>query len=414
MHAARAAWALGADYHLAYAAPAYLTSLIEEFATQHGACKTHRIAEISGSPSVALILEPTEAGPQGYEVLLRESQQASTWDDVVASLAKEDFSDVIMFPGGYDLKTVLSAFSKSSSPCHIDIAYDVANLEVCAALGRKFESVMLSTSSPLFVESLGSSPDRARDAIVGALSELLLLKENRGGVRLYSEDGKVTEVGAQLRPIEHSVGVGDCFDVAFAVLRNQHPEHVALAYASFVAAEYASTTFPEDFKAGVRRTLKISPETIAEIEGVRLPWESRPAINVYIAAPDFDYLNRSPINAIDEALRYHNFSPRRPVVEHGQARDSDSPARRRQLFDQDMELLAKCQIVVAVLVDNDPGTLIEIGLAKEQGKPVIVFDPFRLAKNLVLQQLPDVLAASLDEAIGGLFELAARLTRGKQ
>ena len=414
MHAARAAWALGLEYDLAYSAPTYLTSLIEEFSSKHCARKCLRIAEISGSPSVVLIPEPTEAGNQGYEVLLRESQHATTFDEIVVSLTKEEFSDVVIFPGGYELSTVLAALSESTSRCHVDIGYDVTSVDSCSGLGRQFESMMLSTSSPLFLNSFGSDPARARDAIIGTLSKRLLFKENRGGARLFAENGEVSEVGAQVRPIQHSVGVGDCFDVAFATLRNQHPDAIALAYSSFIAAEYAATTFPEDFKAGVGRTMNIRPEAITEIEGVRLPWEARPAINVYIAAPDFDYVDRSPIIAVDSALRYHNFSPRRPVAEHGQATDSDSRGRRRDLFDRDMDLLDKCQILVAVLVENDPGTLIEIGLAKQQGKPVIVFDPFRHAKNLVLQQLPDLLTSSLDEAISGVFEVAAQQGQGRR
>ncbi len=413
MHAARAMWALDLKYSLAYAAPAYLVPLVEDFAGRHGADHCVQIAEISGSPNVALIPEPTEAGSQGYEVLLRDSQRTRAVNDTFPTLGKTDFSDVIIFPGGFDLPAVLTAFSTSRARCHIDVAYDIENLDVCGDLGRTFDVVMLSTSSKLFLDTYSADPARAKDAVVGRFAKRLLFKENRGGVRLYTDGGPTLEVGAQVRPIEHSVGVGDCFNVAFTVLRNRHPERVALAFASFIAAEYAATTFPEDFKDAVSRTLKIAPEDITEIEGVRLPWESRQAINVYIAAPDFDYVDRSPIVAMEEALRYHNFSPRRPILEHGQAKKDDTPARKRQLFDQDMELIDQCQIMVAVLLDNDPGTLIEMGLAKQQGKPVITYDPFGIAQNLVLQQIPNVLAASLDEAIAGVFEYAARIHKDR-
>lgn len=412
MHAARTMWALGQDYSMAYVAPAYLRPLVSEFATQHAVERCVCIGDIEGSPNVILIPEPTEAGPQGYELLLRESQRSQISDDELRQIASsEDITDVIIFPGGFDLGKVLGAFSRSSTRCYIDAAYDVHDLRVCRELGREFEVVMISTSSDLFLNSYHGDPEKIRDDIFSGIGKRLLLKENRGGVRLYLNAADRMDVGAQLRPITHSVGVGDCFDVAFSALRRNHTEEVALSYSSFIAADYAGTTYPNDFKTSVSRTLQIEPDAITQIEGVRVPWELRSEIQIYIAGPDFDYVDRRPIEAVSDALRYHNFRGRRPVLENGQAREGDTRSRKAELFGGDMGLLQQCDILLAVLLNNDPGTLIEIGLAKQQGKPVIVYDPYAVAENLVLQQIPDVLAQSLDETIAGVFEHSARLIR---
>jgi hypothetical protein len=253
---------------------------------------------------------------------------------------------------------------------YLDAAYDVKDVtHLRKSLGRKFESLILSTSSDLFLDSFDGNINHLFESITkGEIAKTLLFKENRGGSRLFSEDGSVKSVGAQLRPIVHSVGVGDVYNVVFAALRsNSFSDEEALAYASFIAAEYASTTYPDDFKTAVQNSLKIARQDAVRLKGVILPWEKRKQTQVYIAAPDFDYMNRQPIEDVFKALKYHNFSPRRPVKENGQIKPEDSASRRFDVFNQDMKLLNECHILVAVLIDNDPGTFIEIGLSSEKG-----------------------------------------------
>lgn len=413
MHAARAMWALGLNYTLAYAAPAYLVRQIEDFVSQHGGSSCVRIADVTGSPNVILIPEPTEARAQGYELLLRDIQDVHSLSDQIANLAANtQITDVLVFPGGFSLQAVLHAFSKSSARMYIDAAYDVSDFSEGKELGREFEVFFMSTSSDLFLNRCNSNPATLAEIVLNGVGKTLVFKENRGGSRLYTSANKPIEMGAQVRPIQHSVGVGDCFDVVFTTLRQKYSDQIALAYASFIAAEYASTTFPDDFKLAVTRTLKIKPEVIVDLDGVRVPWEAREKMEIYIAAPDFDYMNKGAIDAASDALKYHNFCPRRPVIEHGQVKENDEHVRRMQIFHQDMQLLNRCAILFAVLLNDDPGTLIEIGIAKEKGKPVIVYDPYRIAKNLVLQQLPDVLTNSLDGAISGVFQYASKLLQG--
>jgi nucleoside 2-deoxyribosyltransferase len=186
-------------------------------------------------------------------------------------------------------------------------------------------------------------------------------------------------------------------------------DEAALAYSSSVAAEYAATTFPDDFKQGVDRSLSIPPDVISQLKGVSLPWEDRPQHHIYIAAPDFDYVDRTPIDRLVEALRYHNFSPRLPVREHGQMGVRADRARKRQLCAADLRLLDECSILIAVLIENDPGTLIEIGIAVERGMPVVVYDPYSRADNLMLTELPSLVSPNLDSVISTVFKHISEL-----
>ena len=60
LHAARALWAVGIPYALAYASPDYLTAQVEEYAKAHGAVAAGQFASISGSPNVVIIGEVKE------------------------------------------------------------------------------------------------------------------------------------------------------------------------------------------------------------------------------------------------------------------------------------------------------------------------------------------------------------------
>ncbi len=412
VHAARCLWGLGASYQLAYLAPSYLFRQIEDYALAHGCSNVSQIATIEGAPCVMLIEEATEAGSQGYDYLLRDELKCDIDTPRLESIVtKTEISDILVFPGNYDLAKVLVACSKSKARIHIDIANGVSNLSVLKKFVRKFDTVITSTSSEIFLDKFKGSPERLCQEVLDIYGESFLLKENRGGSRFYSSRAqkKPIEIGAQLRPIVHSVGVGDAFDAAFVNLRQTRDDESALTCASWIAAEYAATTFMDDFTDGCSRVLALERDEILSLPGVSLPWEVRSQFNIYIAAPDFDYLDRTHIDRLVSCLKYHNFNPRLPVREHGQSRPNTASHEKYEMCGADLSLLDECDMLVALNLGNDPGTLIEIGLAKGAGKPVVVYDPFEKAKNLMLTHLPDFVSSSLDGIVTKVFEIISTI-----
>ncbi len=264
-----------------------------------------------------------------------------------------------------------------------------------------------STSSSIFLSDCQGNVGALRERLMRS-SVSLVLKENRGGTRYWSSDQQLS-VGAHVRSVVHSVGVGDCFDVVFTHMRRGCGEKAALAYASLIAAEYASTTFVDDFRSAVQRCLQLSPDEVTDLPGISLPWESRRSVNIYVAGPDFDYVDRRAIELTAAALSYHNFTPRRPVVENGQITRESTKAQRRAAFLADTDLMGQCQIMVAVLPFDDPGTLIEIGMATAAGMPVVVYDPLGRATNVMLTEAPSEMTTRLDDVVGAVFREASRL-----
>lgn len=409
MHAARALWAIGCPYSLCYCSPDYLVSQIDKNGREYSALDTVRFGRISGCPNVVLVNEPKEAGQQGYEYLLRDEQECANDVKLLEQhLTGNSISDVLLFPGGFDLQSVLEVLNKWDGRVFADANFEPNSIDEFETLGRQFESLIYSTSSAIFATLFSGEFGRIRTELLGKYAKSLLLKENRGGSRFTNCDETIC-TPAQQRLIQHSIGVGDCFDAVYIALRQTHSDRAALAYASCIAAEYASTTFPDDFRTNAQAWLALDSDEIESISGILLPWETRSGINVYIAAPDFDHVDTRPIELVTDCLRYHNFSPRLPVREHGQVGDNASRERRQMLCDADLALLDECQLLLAVLLYNDPGTLIEIGIASARGVPVIVYDPHSLAENLMLTQVPFCVSSDLDEVISAIFSQASAI-----
>lgn len=410
-HAARALWAIGADYEIACFCPTYVDRAMRDQASKHGARLVTTIGEITGSPNVMLIAEATEAGDQGYDHLLRDEYEATFYADVLKkAIDCGEISDVLVLSGNFPLKSVLALLGSTSARIHVDLGNGPSDFADLGSLGRNLATLFLSTSARTFPLIANDLPQSAQ-ASAGSFAESIVLKENRGGARVFNSDSSVVVAGSQRREIVHSVGVGDAFDAIWVFERQRRDQQSALHRASWIAAEYAATTFPDDFKRACIRTLGISDEELSGLQGVSLPWERRSQHQIYIAAPDFDYMDRRHIDGLVACLRYHNFSPRLPVRENGQANESMSRADRQRLFDGDVTLLRQCSLLIAVTAFEDPGTHIEIGLAHAWGIPVIVYDPYARARNVMLTELPELVSSSLDRIVTATFDHIARKCR---
>lgn len=409
IHSARALWAMNIEYTVAYFAPKYLVKEIEVFMITLGNPTLIHLGEVLRCPYIMLINEAKEIGNQGYDFLLRENIEIDYYESHFKEL--EAYSNVIIISGNYDVKKVFKSLKKDCI-ISIDFANNMNDFIAIKEEGFHFEKIFISTSSNYFLDYYNTQSFKIEDffKLFSAFTNKIILKENRGGSRAFDfGTNDLISVSSQTQPILHSVGVGDVYNV-ICVCKNINTDFEAsLNYASWIATEYALTTFPHDFKLMAERILKMSGEQLVELKGIQLPWENRKKINIYIAAPDFDFIDTSDIDLLCENLSYHNFSPRRPVKENGQMNHDDTEIERRTFFNKDMQLLDDCHIVIAVLLYNDPGTLIEIGIAKERKMPTFVYDPKKIAKNCMLTQLPNLVSSDLDEIISEVFSSASKI-----
>lgn len=398
VHAARALWAMGVQYDVAFFSPSYLDVHIRKYLPKMGCYQIFKLGDVKNLPYTILIGEAKEIGDQQYDFLLGDNNADIDYDEN-SLIRLSEYSQILVISGNYDL-SLLIPYISDSCKIYSDVANNVKSYEDLK-LKRKFDTLFLSTSSDLFKQYYSSFDD-----FIGHLSAYanrIVLKENRGGSRAFDcLKQKKYNIPSQTKSIAHSVGVGDVYDAVVMSLSDE-PFEDALYRSSWIASDYALTTFTENFKQNVLRTLSISIADLKLLGGCLVPWEERIDCNIYIAAPDFDFVDRGPIDILCNSLEYHNFKPRRPIVENGQMSNGAKKEERIQLFSKDMSLLDECNILIAVIIYDDPGTYIEIGLAAQRRLPVIVYDPYQRANNCMLTELPTLVSHDLDVVISEVF-----------
>ncbi len=402
-HASRALAAIDVDYEVAYAAPSYSWNQLDETFARLGAVGMFRFAETRNAPGVIVVQHPEEASHQGYELLLRDHVQYQMANKALTHLAETECTDALVIPGNFPLTDILESVGSSHARVHIDWANSLEPLDNLSALGRRASTLILSTSSPHFLDTFEGRFTDLASAVVPEVADSVLLKENRGGSRYLREGSTPIAVAAQLRPVRHSVGVGDCFDAVFVARAMIEDPATALRRASWIAAEYAATYSESMFITEARRSLSLTKEDLAQPNGMVLPWEYRAGLSVYIAAPDFSDHDPSNIDAVENALRYHNFRPRRPIQEIGEVPDGATDAERARICDADLEILESAAAVVGVYDYDDPRTLTELGYAAAKGIPTLLYDPQRRARNLMLTGMCHCVTHTLDELILEIF-----------
>jgi nucleoside 2-deoxyribosyltransferase len=404
VHAARGLWAVGREYSVGAFCPAYLVDRARDYLTAHGCQEFVLLGHVTGAPNVVAIADVTEVGPQGYEDLLREDRR------IVPSCADIDlcrFGPVVVFPARYDIACVIKKLMPGARVT-VDVAYDVDNEDALQQLDGRIDSVVISTSSSLFTKLAAKDVDPLLDFGKRLGAKQLLLKENRGGSRLFNlSTNEVEYITATLDVTKNSVGVGDTFTAVFGTFDGSARD--AAWRGMQIATVYSQTTWPKDLRRDAEREFRLPVEVVRRLGGVSLPWHARPCLQIYLAAPDFSYADYEEISTAVAALEYHNFRVRRPVKENGEA-EPEAPAESlSSYYSSDVELLRTCAAVFAIPIERDPGTLVEIGLAIGMGKPVVTFDPRNENRNTMVIMGSHSYSSDFDACLNGIFEALSRL-----
>lgn len=112
---------------------------------------------------------------------------------------------------------------------------------------------------------------------------------------------------------------------------------------------------------------------------------------------------------------YHNFWPRRPVKENGQVNDDTNINTQHEVYAKDINLLSECKIMIATLLYNDQGTLVEIGYYLANKKPVILYDPYTKLNNMFLRNSCSHYCVSKSQVIEAVFiEISRMVKNGKE
>jgi|LSQX01.1.fsa_nt_gb nucleoside 2-deoxyribosyltransferase len=400
-HSARTLSAIKQPFGLAFAAPSYLLPSIAEFSSGLGALDAVRLGYVDGAPNVMLIGESTEAGDQGFVEVLREQKRLSLNWETLESVSWDPYRQVLLYPGEYDWIGIKDYFVKLGKEVHVDLQYvspdELTDLDVL----KGFHTIFVSTTSPMFQQMCMNDP--ASLSLLGlSRCRRMILKENRGGSRLFDCTSEKW-IEAPCYPVRclHSVGVGDCYNAAFlSATQRGETDAKALHEASMAAAIYASTLDFEELEAILPVLSDLDYGVFCH---VRLPWEERHKLSVYLAGPDFPRIDTTVIDQIEKNLRYHNFNPRRPIKENGLISGEETVTQELQVFQADLDLLHECQLLIAVALAEDPGAMAELGYFRRMNRPAILYDPFRKIDNMFVRRLVSKVCYTLNDLTDAVF-----------
>ncbi|MGD7045865.1 7-cyano-7-deazaguanine synthase [Jeotgalibacillus proteolyticus] len=405
-HSARAFSVINCEYALAAIAPRYLFDSVEEFGSKLNAQQTAIVGEIYGSPNVINIQDSAENGDQGYNDILRNQSKITINHQQLNQIIQEyNPTDILIYPGKYSFENMFSVLEGFNGNLHIDVQYEFEFLESMIAHNFNFRTIILSTSSLLFKENNFSVTNLVNSSL-RSNTKSFLLKENRGGSTYYDTTNQTFyEAPAFRTETVHSVGVGDCFNAIYLSQQGQRTYESALKVASYIAMIYASTLVFEQFEELVTN---LDLSEIENLPAKRLSWGEREKHHIYIAGPDFPDVDTRLIKDVYNNLKYHNFVPHRPVVENGIITGDETEEQQQVAYQKDIALLRKSSVLIAVILNDDPGTYVEIGYMAKSGKPVIIFDPYKQVRNLFLRKSADYIVHSMNEVIDTVFEVLGR------
>jgi hypothetical protein len=348
-----------------------------------------------------LINESKEAGDQGYYNILKDQAEYIDRDTLGSILDIVNPTDILLFPGRYDTSKIIKSLHNFDGKIHIDFHYDSEN--ILSGVTREIETIILSTSSEFYKAVCCGT----LEGLVGKFKDYnihkFLIKENRGGSFCYLPTEQVQyESASYYVPSMHSVGVGDVYNAVF--ISNMFGTDIAkrMRLAALCAAKYAETMSYEKYHENAQ-LVNGNFNEINELIGIRLPWNERKQVKIYIAAPDFPDIDTRILDRLNECLLYHNFSPILPIRENGIATRDLSYMDKHIMYQKDVALLEDCNLLIAVLLYNDPGTFVELGMIKRAGKPTIIYDPFNYCENMFVQHTPDYFCKTVIDVIEAVY-----------
>lgn len=413
-HAIRACNALNLEFAFAYYGPNYLEKDINKYGLEVlKAKRIYQLGIVDKAPNVMLIGKSDESGNQLYDNILYK--QVEYIEKMPLQQVVEEFmpSDIVIFPGRYGNDKVLNSLLKYDGRIHIDMNYDCE--DIFSWENDNIQTIFLSTSSTTYKDFF---KEGSYDSLIGCFESKnihrLLVKENRGGSWCYDyHENKCYESPAFTSESLHSVGVGDVYDIAYICEMHSTNTEYNMRLASWMASRYSGTLKHEEFIEDVKILIR-NDGNVLEADGIRVPWNQRKEYPIYMAAPDFEHVDTKNLDGLVEALRYHNFCPRLPARENGQVSEKMDIGKELEVFGKDLELLKECKLMIATLLYNDQGTLVEIGNYQASEKPIILYDPYKKMNNMFLKNSCAFYCNNVSEVVNAVFQLISRMVKNEK
>lgn len=218
-----------------------------------------------------------------------------------------------------------------------------------ALILNKNEAMLLSDNISDNLTTVGKHLLKAEGA------EVVVIKNGSKGAMVFFDD-KFSIIPVFESESVWPIGSGDIFSAVFAwkwMIEKKSPHECAL-YASKYTADYCNS-----------RNIPLS--TQPKEFGAITPTGRR---KVYLAGPFFTIAERFLVNELYSILKGFDVDVFSPYHDAGVSHNRED---NTVLLKKDIENLEDCDVVLAILSGNDPGTIFEIGYAKALDKRVIIY-----------------------------------------
>lgn len=226
-------------------------------------------------------------------------------------------------------------------------------------------AIVLNASEALWLSQESSVRSAGKKLVSNHAVDVAVIKLGPLGCLVFDKD-EVTAIYAYKTNQVFPIGSGDVFAAVFAHYWGEKGINSAEAAdcASFAAAYYCNSLavpLPRDF---IKERVRFSP-AVGTKDGKQ----------VYLAGPFFTTAQRWLIEECFQALQGMKIQAFSPYHQVGMGSGEE-------IYSRDIEGLKKSHVVLACLDGLDAGTVYEIGYARAEGIPVVVFVQNESEENL--------------------------------
>jgi len=227
--------------------------------------------------------------------------------------------------------------------------------------------------------------------------QYIVIKRGHKGCILITEE-KIVEVPAYKSNVVCTLGSGDAFGGALAATFVETGDiQYSVKVGNCVAANFIESIAIETIidRAGVEKDIYTRKRFVVN--------EIIPK-KIYLAGPFFSEQEVNWVRHVSNKLEGASFEVLSPSRENGFIFNDTSIEKRKEIFQLDIDLLNSCDIVVALLDHDDPGTCFEIGYAFAKGTPVYGLKTSDTSLNNMIKFGCKKVIEDIEELIRVLYE----------
>ncbi|SHJ56977.1 Sugar or nucleoside kinase, ribokinase family [Clostridium amylolyticum] len=272
---------------------------------------------------------------------------------------------ILIFPIGHTIPLYMCEYAQNNN---ILVFLDPKPNEISineAKKALKYTDILLVNEDEAMLLSNSRNIKDAINILSKERIKHIVIKRGIRGCILISEDRKITKIPSFRSNAICTLGSGDVFDGALAATFLETKDIVySIEVASCLAASFIEKFEIERMpnKLAIKLELK---------ERKRNSINKTKEVVAYLAGPFFSEQELYWVNYVKQMLELRKIKVLSPFHSNGIVKLDSTYEERKRVFNLDIELLEKANIVIALIDHNDPGTYFEMGYALKKGVPII-------------------------------------------